>query len=95
MGQGVYVGNDVVIGDNVKIQNHALVYEPAWIEEVALDGIAGARDVRVFHAADAAHQRQLFGMTQKLVHRIRRRVHRRVRPTCQKTRNQRNKLRIA
>ena len=31
IGRGVYVGPDVVIGDNCKIQNYALIYEPAVI----------------------------------------------------------------
>lgn len=29
VGRGAYVGPDVVIGDNCKLQNYALVYEPA------------------------------------------------------------------
>jgi UDP-2-acetamido-3-amino-2,3-dideoxy-glucuronate N-acetyltransferase len=29
VGRGAYVGTGVVVGDNVKIQNYALVYEPA------------------------------------------------------------------
>ncbi|WP_315913010.1 acyltransferase [Arthrobacter sp. lap29] len=29
VGRGAYVGNGVIIGDNTKIQNYALVYEPA------------------------------------------------------------------
>lgn len=29
VGRGVYVGSDVQVGDNCKIQNYALVYEPA------------------------------------------------------------------
>ena len=32
IGRGAYVGADVVIGDNCKIQNYALVYEPAVLE---------------------------------------------------------------
>lgn len=33
IGRGVYVGNGVRIGANCKIQNYALVYEPAVLEE--------------------------------------------------------------
>jgi UDP-2-acetamido-3-amino-2,3-dideoxy-glucuronate N-acetyltransferase len=29
VGRGAYVGPGVLIGDNVKLQNYALVYEPA------------------------------------------------------------------
>ena len=32
IGRGAYVGPGVVIGDNVKLQNYALVYEPARLE---------------------------------------------------------------
>jgi UDP-2-acetamido-3-amino-2,3-dideoxy-glucuronate N-acetyltransferase len=32
VGRGAYVGPGVVIGDNVKLQNYALVYEPAQLE---------------------------------------------------------------
>jgi UDP-2-acetamido-3-amino-2,3-dideoxy-glucuronate N-acetyltransferase len=31
IGRGVYIGNGVQIGDNSKIQNYALIYEPAKI----------------------------------------------------------------
>lgn len=33
IGRGVYVGAGVHIGDRVKIQNYALVYEPAHVED--------------------------------------------------------------
>ena len=33
IGRGVYVGNGVSIGSNSKIQNYALVYEPAVLEQ--------------------------------------------------------------
>jgi UDP-2-acetamido-3-amino-2,3-dideoxy-glucuronate N-acetyltransferase len=33
VGRGAYVGAGVVIGDNVKLQNYALVYEPARLED--------------------------------------------------------------
>jgi acetyltransferase-like isoleucine patch superfamily enzyme len=33
VGRGAYVGPGVVIGDHVKLQNYALVYEPAQLED--------------------------------------------------------------
>lgn len=33
IGRGAYVGPEVVIGDGVKLQNYALVYEPARLED--------------------------------------------------------------
>ena len=33
VGRGAYVGTGVIIGDNVKLQNYALVYEPARLED--------------------------------------------------------------
>ena len=33
VGRGAYVGPGVIIGDNVKLQNYALVYEPARLEQ--------------------------------------------------------------
>jgi UDP-2-acetamido-3-amino-2,3-dideoxy-glucuronate N-acetyltransferase len=33
IGRGAYVGPGVVIGDRCKLQNHALVYEPAMLED--------------------------------------------------------------
>ena len=40
IGRGAYVGPGVVIGDRCKIQNHALVYEPAFVEKGAFIGPA-------------------------------------------------------
>jgi acetyltransferase-like isoleucine patch superfamily enzyme len=40
VGRGAYVGTGVVIGDNVKIQNYALVYEPARLEDGVFIGPA-------------------------------------------------------
>lgn len=40
VGRGAYVGTGVTIGDNVKIQNYALVYEPARIEDGVFVGPA-------------------------------------------------------
>jgi acetyltransferase-like isoleucine patch superfamily enzyme len=33
IGRGAYIGPGVVVGDNVKLQNYALVYEPARLED--------------------------------------------------------------
>jgi UDP-2-acetamido-3-amino-2,3-dideoxy-glucuronate N-acetyltransferase len=33
IGRGAYVGPGVILGDNVKLQNYALVYEPARLED--------------------------------------------------------------
>jgi UDP-2-acetamido-3-amino-2,3-dideoxy-glucuronate N-acetyltransferase len=40
VGRGAYVGPGVVIGDNVKLQNYALVYEPARLEDDVFIGPA-------------------------------------------------------
>ena len=40
IGRGAYVGPGVVIGDNVKLQNYALVYEPACLEDGVFIGPA-------------------------------------------------------
>jgi len=40
VGRGAYVGPGVVIGDNVKLQNYALVYEPARLENGVFIGPA-------------------------------------------------------
>jgi UDP-2-acetamido-3-amino-2,3-dideoxy-glucuronate N-acetyltransferase len=40
VGRGAYVGPGVVVGDRCKIQNHALVYEPAVLEDGAFVGPA-------------------------------------------------------
>ena len=37
-GRGAYVGPGVHLGDNVKLQNYALVYEPAELAESLLCG---------------------------------------------------------
>jgi UDP-2-acetamido-3-amino-2,3-dideoxy-glucuronate N-acetyltransferase len=38
VGRGAYIGPGVVIGDNVKLQNYALVYEPAVLEDSVFIG---------------------------------------------------------
>jgi UDP-2-acetamido-3-amino-2,3-dideoxy-glucuronate N-acetyltransferase len=40
VGRGAYVGPGVLIGDNVKLQNYALVYEPAQLEDGVFIGPA-------------------------------------------------------
>jgi acetyltransferase-like isoleucine patch superfamily enzyme len=40
VGRGAYVGPGVVIGDHVKLQNYALVYEPARLEDSVFIGPA-------------------------------------------------------
>src|SRR5450755_1887369 len=40
VGRGAYVGPGVVIGDHVKLQNYALVYEPAQLEDGVFIGPA-------------------------------------------------------
>jgi UDP-2-acetamido-3-amino-2,3-dideoxy-glucuronate N-acetyltransferase len=40
VGRGAYVGPGVVIGDHVKLQNYALVYEPARLEDFVFIGPA-------------------------------------------------------
>ncbi len=40
VGRGAYVGPGVIIGDNVKLQNYALVYEPARLEDSVFIGPA-------------------------------------------------------
>src|SRR3984885_5850284 len=38
VGRGAYVGPGVILGDNVKLQNYALVYEPARLENAVFIG---------------------------------------------------------
>lgn len=40
VGRGAYVGPGVIIGDNVKVQNYALVYEPARLADGVFVGPA-------------------------------------------------------
>jgi acetyltransferase-like isoleucine patch superfamily enzyme len=40
VGRGAYVGNGVTMGDNCKLQNYALVYEPAVLEDGVFVGPA-------------------------------------------------------
>ena len=40
IGRGAYVGPGVILGDHVKLQNYALVYEPARLEDAVFIGPA-------------------------------------------------------
>ncbi|MBM7231142.1 N-acetyltransferase [Dietzia cinnamea] len=40
IGRGAYVGSGVIMGDNCKVQNYALVYEPAELEDGVFVGPA-------------------------------------------------------
>lgn len=40
IGRGVYIGAGVVVGDGCKVQNHALLYEPAVLEDGVFVGPA-------------------------------------------------------
>jgi acetyltransferase-like isoleucine patch superfamily enzyme len=40
VGRGAYIGSGVVMGDNCKLQNYALVYEPAVLEDGVFVGPA-------------------------------------------------------
>ncbi|MBB5139913.1 acetyltransferase-like isoleucine patch superfamily enzyme [Thermocatellispora tengchongensis] len=48
LGRGAYVGPGVRIGDNVKLQNYALVYEPAVLEDEVFVGPAAVLTNDVF-----------------------------------------------
>ena len=48
VGRGAYVGPGVLIGDNVKLQNYALVYEPARLEDGVFIGPAAVLTNDVF-----------------------------------------------
>lgn len=40
IGRGAYIGTGVVLGDNCKVQNYALIYEPARLEDGVFIGPA-------------------------------------------------------
>jgi UDP-2-acetamido-3-amino-2,3-dideoxy-glucuronate N-acetyltransferase len=48
VGRGAYVGPGVIIGDKVKLQNYALVYEPARLEDGVFIGPAAVLTNDVF-----------------------------------------------
>lgn len=51
LGRGAYVGPDVHVGDNCKIQNYALVYEPARLADGVFIGPAAVLTNDVFPRA--------------------------------------------
>ncbi|MDN4612880.1 acyltransferase [Leifsonia sp. F6_8S_P_1B] len=51
LGRGSYVGPGVVVGDNCKLQNYALVYEPAVLEDGVFVGPAAVFTNDVFPRA--------------------------------------------
>ena len=48
VGRGAYVGPGVIIGDKVKLQNYALIYEPARLEDGVFVGPAAVLTNDVF-----------------------------------------------
>lgn len=72
VGRGAYIGPGVHIGDNCKIQNYALVYEPAHLENGVFIGPAAVltndhypRAVNSDGSAKAAHDWDPVGVTIK------------------------------
>lgn len=70
VGRGAYIGPKVRVGDNVKIQNYALVYEPAQVEAGAFIGPAAVltndqfpRSVNPDGTPKSAHDWQPVGVT--------------------------------
>jgi acetyltransferase-like isoleucine patch superfamily enzyme len=57
VGRGAYIGPGVTIGNNVKLQNYALVYEPARLEDGVFIGPAAVLTNDVYpRAVDVAGQ---------------------------------------
>ena len=70
VGRGAYVGTGVEIGDNCKIQNYALVYEPAYLEDGVFIGPAAVltndtfpRAINPDGTAKSAHDWEPVGVT--------------------------------
>jgi acetyltransferase-like isoleucine patch superfamily enzyme len=68
--RGAYVGVGVVVGNNVKIQNYALVYEPAVVSDGAFIGPAAVftndhfpRSVNADGSLKSGHDWALVGVT--------------------------------
>lgn len=72
IGRGAYIGSDVHIGDNCKIQNYALVYEPAELADGVFIGPAAVLTNDTFPRAcnpdgssKSAHDWEPVGVTLK------------------------------
>lgn len=70
IGRGAYIGSGVVLGDSVKIQNYALVYEPAVVESGVFIGPAAVltndthpRAVNPDGSRKGAHDWEAVGVT--------------------------------
>jgi acetyltransferase-like isoleucine patch superfamily enzyme len=70
IGRGAYIGSGVVMGDNCKVQNYALVYEPAVLEDgvfigpaVVLTNDTYPRAVNPDGSLKSAHDWQAVGVT--------------------------------
>lgn len=70
VGRGAYIGSGAVVGDRCKIQNYALVYEPAVLEAGVFIGPAAVltndtypRAVNPDGSAKSAHDWQAVGVT--------------------------------
>ena len=74
VGRGAYIGSGVHVGDNCKIQNYALVYEPAHLEDGVFIGPAAVltndtfpRAVNPDGTSKSAHDWEPVGVTLKAV----------------------------
>ena len=72
VGRGAYIGSGVHVGDNCKIQNYALVYEPAYLEDGVFIGPAAVltndtfpRAINPDGSAKSAHDWEAVGVTLK------------------------------
>ncbi|MGA4506769.1 DapH/DapD/GlmU-related protein [Propionibacteriaceae bacterium G1746] len=72
VGRGAYIGSGVHVGDNCKIQNYALVYEPAHLEDGVFIGPAAVltndtfpRAINPDGSAKSAHDWEPVGVTLK------------------------------
>ncbi|WP_203568884.1 acyltransferase [Aestuariimicrobium ganziense] len=72
VGRGAYIGSGVHVGDNCKIQNYALVYEPAHLEDGVFIGPAAVltndtfpRAINPDGTSKSAHDWEPVGVTLK------------------------------
>ena len=70
VGRGAYIGSGVHVGNNCKIQNYALVYEPAYLEDGVFIGPAAVltndtfpRAINPDGSAKSAHDWEPVGVT--------------------------------